>query len=38
MQNAKLEPCLELSLSEEELKTLVQKAKDWAVMNGEFIN
>lgn len=34
MHKAKLEPCVELNLSEQELKTVIQKSKDWAIMNG----
>ncbi|XP_051161209.1 glutathione synthetase-like [Leptopilina boulardi] len=34
MYKAKLEPCLELNLSSQELETVTQKAKDWAIMNG----
>lgn len=35
MYKAKLEPCLELNLSSQELETVTQKAKDWAIMNGK---
>lgn len=37
MHKAKLEPCVELNLSEQELKTVIQKSKDWAIMNGELL-
>ncbi|XP_071568213.1 glutathione synthetase [Temnothorax nylanderi] len=34
MSTCRLEPCIQLPLSEEELKESVDKAKDWALMHG----
>ena len=38
MTELKLEPCIELSVSEKELNRIIQKAKDWAIMHGELLN
>lgn len=34
MNVGRLEPCIQLPLSEKELKECVDKAKDWALMHG----
>lgn len=33
----RLEPCIPLPLSKEELRETVDKAKDWALMHGNHI-
>lgn len=35
MEKAKTESCVELSVPEKELKSFIQKAKDWALIHGE---
>ncbi|XP_060815661.1 glutathione synthetase-like isoform X1 [Bombus pascuorum] len=34
MEASRLEPCIQLQLSREELENVVDKAKDWALMHG----
>ncbi|XP_003704661.1 glutathione synthetase [Megachile rotundata] len=34
MKMSRLQPCIQLQLSEEELERVVDKAKDWALMHG----
>lgn len=36
MSAFRLEPCIQLPLSEEELRESVDKAKDWALMHGDY--
>lgn len=33
---ARLQPCLALPLSEEDLNEVTDKAKDWAIMHGKW--
>jgi len=37
MSTCQLEPCIELPLSEEKLKESVDKAKDWALIHGNYV-
>lgn len=38
MSVSQVEPCIRLPLPKEELKEIVNKAKDWALMHGNDIN
>lgn len=37
MDVPRLDSCIPLPIDEEELETLVDKAKDWALMHGEIL-
>lgn len=34
MEISRLQPCIQLQLSKEELESIIDKAKDWALMHG----
>lgn len=37
MEISRLQPCIQLQFSKEELQNVIEKAKDWALMHGILI-